>query len=474
MAYQKRTKNTKARATRKNTRTANPKTKGGKMINYLSANYKKPYKYPNLGYNIGHTIGNAISPRFGGPIGGLIGKGAHALTKTITGFGDYTVKENALMYNRDAVPEFAQSSEYCTVLTHTEFIKDVKGSTTFQIDSFDINASNSALFPWLSQIARNYEQIIFQGLIFQFKTTSATAIGSTNTALGTVIMATQYNVLAEEFINKQQMENYQFSQSGVPCASLIHGIECSPDQTFNRGMFYTDLPSNNQSGADPRLYNLGRFNIATVGMQAASVIGELSVSYKVSLLKPRQVGNSNMSDQWILDYATLSDAVPYGSYPVLTSSSTSSMYNIARQFNPYPSDQSFTSIRINPWNAFAIDEQEIYVNPSFTGQLVVVYQVNTDGVAACNEPAFGVAGNITIISDPSIGTGFVSLDINNCAGGFHAVAAFQVQGGYNSAGIVPTIIIGGGSYPGASDNVIQGSLAIYAVANNLRNPANPA
>ena len=62
----------------------------------------------------------------------------------------------------------------------------------FKIDSYLINAANPKTFPWLSQIAANYEQYDIEGMVF-----SADALNSTKTALGTVMMATQYDVLDE-------------------------------------------------------------------------------------------------------------------------------------------------------------------------------------------------------------------------------------------------------------------------------------
>lgn len=470
-------KNTKAKATKGTKKATTQKRAYNFKNSRMYKNYTKPYRFPGAGATIGSGIGNMIAPGIGGVIGGGVGQMAHALTKVITGFGDYKIHENALLFNRDAVPEFASTSDRCTVITHSEFIRDVRGSTTFAIDSYDINASNNNLFPWLSQVARNYEQVIWQGLVFQFKTTSGTAISSTNTALGTVVMATQYDTLSESFSNKQQMENYEFSQSGVPCASLMHAIECDPNLTANHGLFYTDVASNSNRNADPRLYNIGRFNIATTGMQAAATIGELWVTYKVSLLKPRQIGNNNQADQWTLDYATLSESAsrPFGLYPVLTSSSTSSMYNIAKQYNPYPSDQSFSSLGVNPWQNYAVANPSLFINPSFVGQIAVIYQIrNTTGTAVMNEPQFVCTGNIVEISDPNTAIGLARYDINGCIGGMHIVCLFQCQGGYNNSGVSPTITWFGGLYPGTGDTCAQGAVSVLALSNNLRNPSLPA
>ena len=71
----------------------------------------------------------------GAGIGAAAGQAGHALFKTITGHGDYQVSENAILYNRDAVPKFTSKNPRCTIITHTEFIRDIRGSTSFAVDT---------------------------------------------------------------------------------------------------------------------------------------------------------------------------------------------------------------------------------------------------------------------------------------------------------------------------------------------------
>lgn len=268
-----------------------PAAKRSSAGSYFKRNYNKPYKYKGAGEAIGRTLGAlgstyaGFGPSIGSSIGGVAGRGAHSLIKTITGFGDYNVSKNSLVYNRDSIPEFTHANPRCTMITHREFIQDISGSVDFAKNEFRINPSIDTTFPWLAAVAQNYEQYVVQGMVFEFKTTSATAIGSTNTALGTVIMATQYNSLAAEFQTKQQMENYEFSMSSIPSASMLHPIECDPAQTQCGGIFNIANPSD--GSGDRRLYDMGRFTIATVGMQAPAVIGELWVTYKICFLKPK-------------------------------------------------------------------------------------------------------------------------------------------------------------------------------------------
>ena len=231
--------------------------------------------------------GSLLGPA-GGVIGGALGTAAKGLVGSIAGLGDYQVNVNTLM-SSDPVPEFKSAGPRCTMIKHREFIQDVVGSanapSVFNISTFPIQPGNSMTFPWLAQIAQNFEQYRFHGLIFEFKTSSGNT--STTPQLGTVILATQYNALAPVFTNKQEMENYEFAGSVVPSQNIIHPIECDPRQTQCNGIFNINT-NNNLLGGDKRLYDLGDFSIATIGLpSSAETCGELWVSYDVCLMKPR-------------------------------------------------------------------------------------------------------------------------------------------------------------------------------------------
>lgn len=54
---------------------------------------------------------------------------------------------------------------------------------------YKINPGNPETFPWLSSIASNFEAYRIEGLVFEYKTMSADALNSTNTALGQIILS---------------------------------------------------------------------------------------------------------------------------------------------------------------------------------------------------------------------------------------------------------------------------------------------
>lgn len=232
-------------------------------------------------------LGTAAGTYFGGPVGGVLGGLAGSLFSKVTGFGDYKVASNTILTGTDP-PVFASSGRG-TIIRHREFLQDITTASTantFNIQGFNINAALPGTFPWLSQIAQNFEQYCMRGMIFEFKTMSADALNSTNTALGSVIMATQYNSLAAPFASKAAMENHEFCTSAKPSVSFMHPIECARGETPVSCLYTrtTAVPS----GADQRLYDLGTFYIATTGFQGTNVnIGELWVTYDVELLKPQ-------------------------------------------------------------------------------------------------------------------------------------------------------------------------------------------
>jgi hypothetical protein len=255
---------------------------------------KEDTSHKGLARSIARALGTIGGGFLGGPVGAKIGGDAGEWLTKVTGFGDYKVEGNALM--KEQVPSFMTSEDGITI-THKEYISDVYGSTSFanvggQASAFVpwsglINPGNSILFPWLSTIAQSFEMFQFLGLIFEFKSTSSNALNSTNTALGTVIMTTNYDVLDGNFVTKQQAEAYEFTCSTSPSQTVIHPVECKPGRNVLDKYYVTGIESVNVLNGDPRIYYQGNFQLMTQGMQAAADIGELWVSYKVKMIRPK-------------------------------------------------------------------------------------------------------------------------------------------------------------------------------------------
>lgn len=218
-----------------------------------------------------------------GPAGARVGASLGDWGANVLGMGDYEVKSNTLLEG-NGVPR-VHATKRGVSISHREFLGDITGSSLFTSRTYPINPGSSVTFPWLSNIAEMFQSYRIKGMIFEFNSTSADALNSVNTALGTVIMSTQYNVALPPLVNKAEMEQYEYTVSGRPSRNLTHCIECDPSLQVMEHLFTRTgvLPV----GQDYQFYDWGNFQLATVGMQAAAVIGELWVSYEVEFLKPR-------------------------------------------------------------------------------------------------------------------------------------------------------------------------------------------
>lgn len=242
----------------------------------------------------------------------------------IVGRGDYKITHNSVFKGATGgtgpSPSFSNGGH--TRVRHREFIQDVYSGikpespagqhTVFYNASpdpshyrkpspqepdlgtgFVLNPGCMSTFPWLSGIANNYQKYQWMGLVFEYVTSSGDALSSTNTALGTVIMATDYDTNHIPFTDKRLMENSDYSNSGKPSISQIHGIECDPAiNPLKVSYVRPDYPAErDEQGAvtDLRFSDHGRFQIGTIGCQEASqILGELWVTYDVILLCPDQ------------------------------------------------------------------------------------------------------------------------------------------------------------------------------------------
>lgn len=232
------------------------------------------------------SVGGSFAENIGSSLGGLVGKGLGYL---ISGFGDYKVRNNTLLTGGLDPPEVINAVDQGGVIVrHREYLKDILATQAFTIQSLPLNPGLVQTFPWLSNVAQHFEQYKFRGVLFEFKTLSSDTVlsSATSSALGSVVMATQYNALLPAFPDKFTMENYEYANSSKPSVSFLHPIECMRAQTTLSELYVrgSEAPTN----SDLRLYDLGNFYIATVGMQASSgVAGELWVTYEVELYKPK-------------------------------------------------------------------------------------------------------------------------------------------------------------------------------------------
>lgn len=255
-------------------------------------------------------IGGLIGDTMGRTGLGDLGKAGRNLGKIadifMTGRGAYS---NSLvsMGNSENVPMFTSKNDETGSLTisHREYVTDIYGNPLVGIDpnqvatpfvnqTFSINPGIEKTFPWLSQIAANYEEYDMKQLMFTFRSTTSDIGSSTNGQVGTVILATNYNAAAPSFIDKKTMLEYDAAASCKTTEPMIHGVECDPNKlSGSEGKYIRTNPV--LTGEDLKTYDHGTFQIAVAGTPGTKLapgfanqsIGELWVSYTVTLRKPK-------------------------------------------------------------------------------------------------------------------------------------------------------------------------------------------
>jgi len=166
------------------------------------------------------------------------------------------------------------------------------------IQNFYLNPGNILLFPVFSQIASTYEEYICHRLRFWYRGMEYTASGSAVTA-GLIIYATNMDPDDSTFTSTSQMENYEGSISGPPFSGVfMHDVLQSrvsrgkskngSGLALNQYFVYSSANQEAPSGQPGKFYDLGQFQIASVGTQTASPAGELWVEHEWTMIRRKQ------------------------------------------------------------------------------------------------------------------------------------------------------------------------------------------
>lgn len=235
---------------------------------------------------------------------GAVSKGLSAFGGSglyVGGRGSYAVAGNALIEGMgSAIPKFGSEVSDETggmSIVHEEFVMDIYGNewingkpkTTFQSVDFSLNPGLARTFPFLSQMANNFEEYEFMQLLFTFKSKVSENLSSTDGQVGSILMYTEYNAGDKPKTSKQQiMQSYGNSNARI-IDTIMHGVECDPKKINGDGQkFIRNAPISGTT--DLVQYDHGLFQCVVCNTPEAlsnQVIGELYVSYNVRLRKPR-------------------------------------------------------------------------------------------------------------------------------------------------------------------------------------------
>lgn len=280
---------------------------------------------PELGQRIGDKAGDAVwnwfRPRASAAIKRRMkrGKGIYTGTGIYTGNGSYETAANDLVSgtsNVFEVPQFHESSDGVTIkVSHKEYIGDVYGpnaDSNFSNQTYRINPGNKSVFPWLSQLAANYDEYVLEQCIFTYKSTVSDFAASSG-QVGQVITATQYNAASSPFTDKRSMMEYDAAESAKTTQNVVSGVECDNRKlSGSKGKFVRTGPPK----GDINDYDHGVFNIAVYDVPATyagQALGELWISYTIILRKPKLFTSRGFAiGQDVIQCKTVSN----GTYPM--------------------------------------------------------------------------------------------------------------------------------------------------------------
>jgi hypothetical protein len=400
-------------------------------------------------------LGGKVAGYVGGKrLGRFVRKGTRKFHKALSylpqftiprvlGSGGYKVKMNSIMSgqsNSNQVPLMHMSKAGKAMrLRHREKILDIviPSAGNGSADKFScrpairINPANDKCCPWGSRIAKNFEEWIPLGFLFEYKSFTGSSITTTTNQIniGNMMLATDYNSNNGIFTESVQMNNTEYTVSGKPTQNIIHGVECHPKQLVLPHLF---TGTGNRSGAvsDLRFSNLGNFMIATEGFQiptASYIVGEVWVSYDVLLMKPFN-GVQN---------------VPQFAHYQLGGATTSDYFKDAVKTDG--------DLEIN------LTTTKIKFPSGYKGKVLIGYQVY-GASTACTTPTYtlsnGVSVSNVVFSDLDNGIDMTTVTTTNLLSWFF----YSIDGSDNEELEQPTITFSGGvlpTTPSAGDLFIQ-------------------
>jgi len=235
------------------------------------------------------SIGKALTQR---AVSAISGQGMYTGSGMYTGQGTYV--QNDMIATDLTIPTFNPNPDESgtVVLSKKEYLGSLyapAAGNAFALQTFALNPGLERTFPWLSQIAQNYEEYTIRQCMVTFRSTTTDIGSSTNGQCGTVIMATNYNAAAAPFSDKAVMMQSLGAMSCKSTASMIHGVECDPEKlSMPPDKYVRANPV--VTGQDLKTYDHALFQIAVADSPttyANASLGEIWISYTVELRKPK-------------------------------------------------------------------------------------------------------------------------------------------------------------------------------------------
>jgi hypothetical protein len=229
---------------------------------------------------IAASAADGLIPGAGGVVNGLarmLGAGAYTPAGT---------KANTLLAS-PAPLMHTTSADAGVTIKRTEYLGDLTSSTEWELTQFRVNPGDSMTFPWLSTVANGFQKYKINGCVMYLRSTSSQGLVSSaespNLNLGTVLGAFQYNVYAPPPQSKAEFLQLAASCTDKPSNDQVFALECDRSKNVFGNLLVR------KAGVDDDLakYDHAVFNLATVGSPGVYPLGELWISYDITLIGPK-------------------------------------------------------------------------------------------------------------------------------------------------------------------------------------------
>jgi len=265
-------------------------------------------------------------------------------------------------------------------IRHREFIQDVSlNAGIYEAIQFRVNPGDPNTFPWLAQLAVNYETYVFKRLSFSLQTENPT------TARGYMGLSPDYDAQDEAPISKAGAMAYASAVRSPAWGDCT--LQCRPADLATKGKRYVREDETIPTGTDVRLYDCANMHVISGGATSGLDAAELYVEYEVQLFTPQLRVVASSADYTVNDGLPLDPLLPVhfqGEIPeharrlytfVTDSSSTarqiqfltSGIYRITSQVEGTATVSGFASLFSEADAISLLDFYDADANPAISG-----------------------------------------------------------------------------------------------------------
>jgi hypothetical protein len=183
-----------------------------------------------------------------------------------------------------------------TRIIHREPLFTLNGSENFAVTTFNINPGLPNTFPWLSQQSVGYESYKVNSMSIDYKFTTNEFIGT-----GRIVIAVDYDSADTPPTSALQAEQYADNVFGAVAKN--HSVRLRPRGTGILGPKRYIRSGALSPNEDIKTYDVAQIYIVTSGQASAAEIGQLWITYDITLCEPQPINYALISQSGVLENA---------------------------------------------------------------------------------------------------------------------------------------------------------------------------